>query len=230
MGEWRYSSTILDHNTRCRWVVRSTPWPLYPRYAIDRSLGVLQSRSGSCGEKSCTCGNRNPAVRPVSGRCTDWSVNIFIYLTHHWQTSHFWVIGFFRRLLQIWPGFHFVDFSTIYFYRARSSALRQTPNIEGQAVAFTPPSDRVAQLLPPGTGFPFRRLLRLAGLRWNSNPPAGRKSTQIRSLKRSSVNGLLCIFFLELQCLIRRTYYPVTLLPQHMFRLYAATIRCLLSC
>jgi hypothetical protein len=34
------------------------------------------------------------------------------------------------------------------------------------------PSDRVAQLYPPGTGFPFRRLLRLAGLLWRySNPP-----------------------------------------------------------
>jgi hypothetical protein len=30
MGEWRYSSTILDLGTRWRWVVSYTPRPLYP--------------------------------------------------------------------------------------------------------------------------------------------------------------------------------------------------------
>jgi hypothetical protein len=29
MGEWRYSSTILDFGTRCRRVVSFTPRPLY---------------------------------------------------------------------------------------------------------------------------------------------------------------------------------------------------------
>jgi hypothetical protein len=29
--EWRYSSTILDLDTRWRWVVSFTPWQLYPR-------------------------------------------------------------------------------------------------------------------------------------------------------------------------------------------------------
>jgi hypothetical protein len=32
------------------------------------------------------------------------------------------------------------------FYRARSSVLRQTPNLEQQVSVFMPPSDRVAQL------------------------------------------------------------------------------------
>jgi hypothetical protein len=31
MGEWRYSSTVLDIGTRWRWVVSFTPRPLYPR-------------------------------------------------------------------------------------------------------------------------------------------------------------------------------------------------------
>jgi hypothetical protein len=30
MGEWRYSSTILDLGTRWRLVVSFTPMPLYP--------------------------------------------------------------------------------------------------------------------------------------------------------------------------------------------------------
>jgi hypothetical protein len=38
-------------------------------------------------------------------------------------------------------------------------------------------NDRCGPVIPPGTGFPFRRLLRLAGLQWGySNlPPHGRK-------------------------------------------------------
>jgi hypothetical protein len=31
MGEWRYSSTFLDLDTRWRWVVSFRPLPLYPR-------------------------------------------------------------------------------------------------------------------------------------------------------------------------------------------------------
>jgi hypothetical protein len=34
------------------------------------------------------------------------------------------------------------------------------------------PQEQGGPVIPPGTGFPFRRLLRLAGLRWRySNPP-----------------------------------------------------------
>jgi hypothetical protein len=56
MGEWRYSSTILDLGTRWRWVVSFMPRPLYPRrkssgYPMDRRLGGPQSRSGRCREE-----------------------------------------------------------------------------------------------------------------------------------------------------------------------------------
>jgi hypothetical protein len=54
MGEWMYSSTILDSGTRWRWVVIFTPLPLYPReknhwYPLDMRLGGPQSRSGRYG-------------------------------------------------------------------------------------------------------------------------------------------------------------------------------------
>jgi hypothetical protein len=60
MGDWRYSSTILDLGTRRTWVVSFTPRPLYPggnrpRHRPDRRLGGPQSRSGRCGEE-CSCG------------------------------------------------------------------------------------------------------------------------------------------------------------------------------
>jgi hypothetical protein len=48
MGEWRYSSTILDLGTRWRWVVCFTPLPVYLRYPLERRQGGPQSRSGYC--------------------------------------------------------------------------------------------------------------------------------------------------------------------------------------
>jgi hypothetical protein len=47
MGDWRYSSTILDLCTRWRWVVSFTPRPLYLRekrcrYLLDRRLGTVE--------------------------------------------------------------------------------------------------------------------------------------------------------------------------------------------
>jgi hypothetical protein len=41
-GECRYSSTILELSTRCRWVVSFMVWPLYPRG--ERSLSPLDRR------------------------------------------------------------------------------------------------------------------------------------------------------------------------------------------
>jgi hypothetical protein len=57
IGQWRYSSTILDLGTRWRWVVNFTPRPLYlrenrPRYSLDRRIGGPQSRSGQWESQS----------------------------------------------------------------------------------------------------------------------------------------------------------------------------------
>jgi hypothetical protein len=56
MWEWRYSSTILDLDTRWRWVVSFSPRPLHPRgksppHELDRRLSGPKYRSGRCGEK-----------------------------------------------------------------------------------------------------------------------------------------------------------------------------------
>jgi hypothetical protein len=48
-----------------------------------------------------------------------------------------------------------LDFSTIFFYRARSSALRPTPNLDCQVSVFMSPSDRMAQLYPQAPGSLF---------------------------------------------------------------------------
>jgi hypothetical protein len=56
MGEWMYSSTILDLGTRWMAMVSFTPQPLYPRgksprYKLYRRLGGPQSRSGHYREE-----------------------------------------------------------------------------------------------------------------------------------------------------------------------------------
>jgi hypothetical protein len=78
MGEWRYSSNILDLGTRWRRVVSFTPRPLYPRgksrqYLLDRRLGGSQSRSGRCGEEKnlAPARNKTPAIQPVPRRYTE---------------------------------------------------------------------------------------------------------------------------------------------------------------
>jgi hypothetical protein len=72
MREWRYNSTILDFDTRWRWVASFPPRPLYsrgksPRYHLDRRLDGPQSRSERCGvEKHHLPRNRTPAVQAVA--------------------------------------------------------------------------------------------------------------------------------------------------------------------
>jgi hypothetical protein len=67
------------------------------------------------------------------------------------QRSHSWV----RVPLDSWP-----------FFTVSHSILTQPGGPD--PLIYIPPGSG----WPPGTGFPFRRLLRLAGLRWRySNPP-----------------------------------------------------------
>jgi hypothetical protein len=81
------------------------------------------------------------------------------------QRSHSQV----RVQRNLWP--HFI------------SQFRDLPNLEGQVPVFISPRNRVVRLYPQALGSSFRRLLRLAGLRWtNSNlPPHG--LTKILSLE-----------------------------------------------
>jgi hypothetical protein len=51
------------------------------------------------------------------------------------------------------------------------SHVGDSSHLEGQVPLFIYCRNKVAQYYPPGTGLPFRRLLRLAGLEWRySNP------------------------------------------------------------
>jgi hypothetical protein len=63
---------------------------------------------------------------------------------HDWQNSFFLAIAFLSRLCQICleldhPVFTSLDFATINVYRARSPALRPTPNLKDQVPVFMSP-------------------------------------------------------------------------------------------
>jgi hypothetical protein len=68
MGEWRYRSTILDLDTRWRWVVSFTSVGNRPWYPLDRGLGEPHSRSGLRGESEYLTppGIRTQAFQPVA--------------------------------------------------------------------------------------------------------------------------------------------------------------------
>jgi hypothetical protein len=77
MREWRYSCTILDVDTRWRWAVSFTPWPLYPMgigHGTHWIGGWVGPRAGLDSMKKkkylASAGSRNPAVQPVARRCT----------------------------------------------------------------------------------------------------------------------------------------------------------------
>jgi hypothetical protein len=85
MGEWRYSSTILDLSTRWWWLASFMPWPLYPlgkplvpteqeaRWAPEL-VWILQSRekiSYPCQQSNPSCPAQTPLLYQQScpGSC-----------------------------------------------------------------------------------------------------------------------------------------------------------------
>jgi hypothetical protein len=81
VGEWRYSSTILNFDTRWRWVFSFTQRSLHPRrksrlYPFDKRLGGPKIRPGRCGEEKnfLFLPRINPVRLPVASRYTDWAI------------------------------------------------------------------------------------------------------------------------------------------------------------
>jgi hypothetical protein len=52
--------------------------------------------------------------------------------------------------------------------------IRDSPNLEGQVPCIYIPQEQSGPVIPSGTGFPLRRLLRLAGLLWRYTNPSPR--------------------------------------------------------
>jgi hypothetical protein len=69
VGEWRYSTTILDLSTGWRWVFIFMPWLLYPwrkspQYSFDRRLGWVPEPVWTLGngENFFPCWESNPST------------------------------------------------------------------------------------------------------------------------------------------------------------------------
>jgi hypothetical protein len=111
MGKWRYTSSILDLDTRWRWVASFTPLSLYlqrrsPHCPLDTRLGVPQSRSVHCGEeKITTIGSRIGTIQPIADRyTTDWEVLIYLLVIYLTSLTAVWTTQR-RELISIeWVG------------------------------------------------------------------------------------------------------------------------------
>jgi hypothetical protein len=88
------------------------------------------------------------------------------------KTAICWDVALLRKFCQIASGFHFFVFSGSIFLQSKVSSLAFNPKPGGQCLCIYVPQERGGPVIHPGTGFPFPRLLRLAGLQWRyRNPP-----------------------------------------------------------
>jgi hypothetical protein len=110
---------------------------------------------------------------------------------YHHSHNIFWAIVFlkrFARLVHSWvcchelghPVFTSLGFATIFFLESKVVSLASNPQPGGLGPCIYVPQWQDCPVKPPGTGFRFRRLLRLAVLRWwESSPPAHGKVRHI---------------------------------------------------
>jgi hypothetical protein len=106
---------------------------------------------------------------------------------HHWHNSPFWSHSFPYKILPDLIRFSLLWISQLQFYftgQGRQPCV-QPPNWRTRSPYVYPPVTGWPSYIP-GTGLPFRRLLRLAGLRWRySNPPPHRHVRKYTLLKTS---------------------------------------------
>jgi hypothetical protein len=88
IGEWRYSSSILDLGGRWMWVVSFTPQPLYhsgkPSVSIRQEAGWAPERVWTLGKRQeflAPNGNRTSAVARSTGLCVN-TKNSYAVLRH----------------------------------------------------------------------------------------------------------------------------------------------------
>jgi hypothetical protein len=97
---------------------------------------------------------------------------------HYCQTT-VWAIAFLTRFCQIWSGVHFFGF--------RNNNKVQPPQPAGPGPHIYVPQWQGGPVIPLGTGFPYRHLLRLAELRHRySNPPQHGEWLQNSQMKKDA--------------------------------------------
>jgi hypothetical protein len=77
--------------------------------------------------------------------------------------------------------FHFLGFLNNLQGKVVSPASNPQPGVPGPRIYI--PQEQAGPVIHPGTRFPFRRLLRLAGPRWRYSSPPPRGPNNIRIIK-----------------------------------------------
>jgi hypothetical protein len=104
------------------------------------------------------------------------------YNHHHWHNHHHWQ----TPLLEPRPSFEdsalfhevstYLDFTTIIFLQSKVISLVSNPEPGEPGPCIYVPQWQGGPIIPPGSGFPFRRLLRLAELRWRFSKLSPKKN------------------------------------------------------
>jgi hypothetical protein len=89
------------------------------------------------------------------------------------QSSRFWASALLKRFCQILSGFHFFGYRSIFFLWSKVVSFTSNPQPGGPGLCICVPQWHGSPIMHPITGFPFLRLLRLAGLRcmYSNSPP-----------------------------------------------------------
>jgi hypothetical protein len=115
------------------------------------------------------------------------------------------------------------------------SQIQQSPNLDGQVLVFISPQEQDGPVIPPVTGSPFRRLLRLAGSRWRfSTPlPHGQELSAIlgSSLYCVGADSKKTLFPREYVCVAQQrvVYHESAALATALSRCFDSTGTCLPS-
>jgi hypothetical protein len=91
-------------------------------------------------------------IQEIYNSLTLWDTAVTICHHHHRQNNHFSPTALLRGFWQIASCFDFFALRNSIFYRARSSALSPTEDLEDQVTEFMSPSDRLAQIYPWALG------------------------------------------------------------------------------
>jgi hypothetical protein len=119
---------------------------------------------------------------------------------HYWQNSPYGPQPSLEYPARLHPVFTSFDFTTIIFLQTKVVSLASNPKPGGPDPCVYVPQWQGGPVIPPDTGFPFRRLVRLAGLRWwySNPPPYGDPSNLVTFNALDTIRRLSFIFKIQL--------------------------------
>jgi hypothetical protein len=142
---------------------------------------------------------------------------------HHWQISPFLAIAL-EDSARLHPVFTSSDFATLIYLQSKVVSFASNPQPGGPSPCIYVPQWQGDPVVPPGTGLPFRRLLRLAGLRrgYSNPPPPG--EVALNSIRYISVDSLYCIITLISRTIRQNTLAQVIMLLECVWEVLGSNL------